>query len=406
MPSTGVLLTTGVLVVVLWAQPFWEQLFGAGEGNLSRLAGATGSAGPKVGATLAVRILGSVLAIVPWAARAGFDDAVPITQYVSPGVLGPVDNLSTGAAAVHLVVLVLAVAAATWWAVRRRDRVAVAALAVGVGAVLVAFLTLVIMPIGPLGLTPHQMRWLWAIGPFLWFAVLLAVGRGLAARTAAAERTVVIAAGALAALFAVLALPTYVQPAGPAARAYQIPTVRELDHQLAAQDVPGTVWFDSANLPLYDNYSAAVLAQLQDQGVPFEVDEPGLVRQFGEHRRFTGAADVRMYLRQGRDALTVPDGDERIALATPLTAAQQAELLDRRGRARRPRRIRRRGAQRRRRGGRRRPDAAGGPDVAGDGGGRPAWGRHQTVSSRRCSVTASSTPRPRRSPPRCATPSC
>ncbi len=37
-----------------------------------------------------------------------------------------------------------------------------AALGVAVGAMLVAFVTLVIMPIGPLGLTPHQMRWLWA----------------------------------------------------------------------------------------------------------------------------------------------------------------------------------------------------------------------------------------------------
>lgn len=327
-PSRGVVVTTVVVAVVLWAQPLAEQLFGTGEGNLSRLAGASGSAGPKIGASLAVRILGSVLAIGPWAARAGFDDAVPGTPYASPGVLGHVDNLSLGAATLHLLVLAVAVAAATWWAWRRLDRIALAALAVAVGATLVAFVSLVIMPIGPLGLTPHQMRWLWAIGPFLWFAVLLTVGRGLAARAAAGERAVLVGAGALAVLFAVVALPAYVQPAGPAATAFQIPVVRDLDAQLADVDGLGTVWFDSTNLPIFDNYSAAVLAELQSQGVAFLVDEPGLVRQFGEHRRYDGhGATERLYLLQGRDALSVPDGDRLLALATPLDESEQAGLL-------------------------------------------------------------------------------
>jgi hypothetical protein len=333
LPSAGVALATVVVLAVLWAQPFWEQLFGAGEGNLSRLAGATGSAGPTVGASLAVRILASVVAIGPWAGRAGFDDAVPLTPYTADGVLGPVHNVGQGAALVHLAVLAGVVVVAVWWAVRRRDRIALAALGVGVGASLVALVTLVIMPLGPLGLTPHQMRWLWAIGPFLWFAVLLTCGRGVVEHVRHGERVVLVAGGALAALFAVLALPTYVQPAGPAARAYQIPVVRELDRQLGEQlaggNDLGTVWFDSANLPLFDNYSAAVLAELQEHGVPFEVDEPGLVRQFGDRRRYdaTHGADTRLHLLGGREALTVPDGETRLALATPLSSDDQAELL-------------------------------------------------------------------------------
>ena len=325
MPSRGVVLTTVIVAAVLWVQPFWEQLFGAGEGNLSRLAGAAGSAGPKVGATLAVRILGSVLGVAPWAARAGFLDAVPGTSYASPGVLGPVGNLSLGAAIARLVVVAVLIGGALWWAGRRRDRVSLAALGVAVGAILVAFVTLVIMPIGPLGLTPHQMRWLWPISAFVWLALLVAVGRALAA--VLDGRIVLAVGGALAVTFAVLAVPTFVQPAGPAATAFQIPTVGELDHQLHADDTLGTVWFDSANLPIFDNYSASVLAQLQADGVSFRVDEPGLVRQFGDHRRYTGTADARMYLLQGRDALTVPAGQQRIALATPLSDAEQAELV-------------------------------------------------------------------------------
>ena len=258
---------------------------------------------------------------------------MPITPYAWPGVLGPVDSLGLGAAVVHLVVLAAIVGAAAWWAIRRRDRIALAALGVAVGAVLVALVTLVIMPIGPLGLTPHQMRWLWAIGPFVWFAVLLTAGRGLAERPGTGEGCCSWAASAWRRCSPCSRLPTYVQPAGPAAFAFQIPVVRDLDRQLGDQlaggNALGTVWFDASNLPLFDNYSAAVLAELQARDVAFEVDEPGLVRQFGDHRRYDPGrgADSRLYLLQGREALTVPDGDTRLALATPLPEAAQAELL-------------------------------------------------------------------------------
>ncbi len=47
LPSRGVVLTTVIVAAVLWVQPFWEQLFGAGEGNLSRLAGAAGLRRPE-----------------------------------------------------------------------------------------------------------------------------------------------------------------------------------------------------------------------------------------------------------------------------------------------------------------------------------------------------------------------
>ncbi|MFT3854216.1 MAG: hypothetical protein QM733_15965 [Ilumatobacteraceae bacterium] len=328
LPAARIAVASAATLVVLWAQPLWEQLFGAGEGNLSRLAGATGSDAPKVGGTLAVRILGSVLGLGPWAARAGFADAVPGTPYASPGVLGPVDNLSFGAALVRLAMLVVIVGAASWWVIHRRDRVALAALAVAAGAVLVAFVSLVIMPIGPLGLTPHQMRWLWPIGAFLWFAVLLAVGRGVAERVRNGSLVVVVAGASVAALFAVLALPTYAQPAGPTATAFQIPVVRSLDEQLTLADRGlGAVWFDASNIPIFDNYAAAVLAQLQADGVAFTVDDPGLVRQFGNHRRDHGTVATRLYLLQGREALIVPASSERLALATPLTADEQVQLL-------------------------------------------------------------------------------
>jgi len=324
-PTRGVVVTTAAVVLVLWAQPLWEQFFGEGEGNLSRLAGAVGSGGTAIGGALALRILASAVVVPPWGGRAAFIDAVPLATYSSPGVLDPVDNRSLGLAVLSLALLAVILGSATWWAWRRRDRIALAAVCISIGALAVALVTLVIMPIGPVGLTPHQMRWLWGTGAFTWFAVLLVVGRGLVERV---DRRVVLAVGAaLAVLFAVLDLPAFVQPAGPATRSYQIPTVRELDRQLADTSGLGTVWFDDTTLPLFDNYSAAVLAQLQAEDVPFEVSSPGLVCQLGNHRRLD-RADTRMYLLQGRDALSVPEGGTAIALASPLSSVEQDELRE------------------------------------------------------------------------------
>ena len=286
-PTRGVAVTAGVVALVLWAQPLWEQFFGEGEGNLSRLAGSVGSGGATIGGALAVRILASAVVVAPWAARTAFIDAVPLAKFSSPGVLDPVDNRSLGLAVLSLAVLAVILVSATWWGWRRRDRVALAAVAVAVGALAVGLVTLVIMPIGPVGLTPHQMRWLWSTGAFTWFAVLLVVGRGLAERVD--QRVVLAVGGAIAVLFAVLNLPAFVQPAGPATHAEQIPTVRELNRQLADTSGLGTVWFDDSAVPLFDNYSAAVMAQLQAQDVPFEVSSPGLIRQLGDHRRLDGA---------------------------------------------------------------------------------------------------------------------
>ncbi len=234
-----------------------------------------------------MRILASAVVVAPWGARTAFIDAVPLAKFSSSGVLDPVDNRSLGLAVLSLAVLAVILVSATWWGWRRRDRVALAAVAVAVGALAVGLVTLVIMPIGPVGLTPHQMRWLWSTGAFTWFAVLLVVGRGLAERVD--QRVVLAVGGAIAVLFGLLNLPAFVQPAGPATHAEQIPTVRELNRQLADTSGLGTVWFDDSAVPLFDNYSAAVMAQLQAQDVPFEVSSPGLIRQLGNHRRLDGA---------------------------------------------------------------------------------------------------------------------
>jgi hypothetical protein len=70
------------------------------------------------------------------------------------------------------------------------------------------------------------------------------------------------------------------------------------------------------------------MASLQRSGLEFRVVEPGLVRQLGDHREATGDEPLRIVLRQGRDALSVPDGmDERIALVTPLSDEEVGEVI-------------------------------------------------------------------------------
>ncbi|MEO6157804.1 MAG: hypothetical protein ABIQ39_09255 [Ilumatobacteraceae bacterium] len=308
---------------VMWAQPLWEQMFGAGEGNLSRLASGAGSSGLRISWRLALRIVASVVGRAPWTARSGLENAVPNTPYSSPGVLGAVHNLSGWAAAARLVLLVAILVAAVWLAWRRRDRRALAMMVVGIGGLLIAAATLLVMPIGPFGLTAHQMRWLWSLTAYLWFAVLMTFA-GLAAERFSLKVTAAFVA--VLALLAAATVPTFVQPLGPAGRAVEGPVVAELDRQMSKLQGIGTVLFDTRNTPVLDNYSAAVMAELQQLAIPFKVDDEGLVRQLGDRRRYLDDADVRMYLLYGKDALTVPAGDDRVALATPLNGAEQSEL--------------------------------------------------------------------------------
>ncbi|MEI8238809.1 MAG: hypothetical protein WCI22_05265 [Actinomycetota bacterium] len=317
---------TAAVVLVLWSQPFVEQFFGSGEGNLSRILGARGSHGAKIGLHLAVRLLASVLTWVPWALRRGFVDAVPHVEYASPGVLGPVD-VAGGVSAVVLLMLVAAVLVALGVAARRRrDVVSLCLLGTVCTSMVLAFGSMVVMPIGPLGLTPHQMRWLWPITAFLWMSVVFVAWRVLALGDRA-NRAVAGALVVLASLVALANLPTYVQAAGPATRAGQIPSVAVLDAQLAPLEGMGTVFFDTSNTPLLDNYTVAIMAELQRRGVPFLVSDSGLVRQLGNARRYhQGAAKVRLQLLFGLDAVTVPDGRDRVALYTQLTPAELDEF--------------------------------------------------------------------------------
>jgi hypothetical protein len=315
-------LSLGV-VVVTWAQPIWEQLFGRGEGNISRLLSSTGGDEPTVGAGLGVRILATVVALPPWWGRPGFMDSVPYTPYSDDGSVSPDGMIGTGAAALALIVLIGVLAAIGFVAWRRRDRPVVTACALAVGLLLVAIATLTVMPIGVLGLTSHQMRWIWSLGAFV--AIAIVVGLVRAVRQDA-SRWVLLG---ITAVVAVLALPAHVHLAGPSSAPEAKPIARELARQVDEWDPGEPVLFDTSGLRFAEPYSTVVMSVLQRNGIDFVLSEEGLVRQLGEGRRYEpGEATIRVHQVEGHAALTIPDGKSRIAFASPLSPAEIGELLD------------------------------------------------------------------------------
>lgn len=313
-------------VLVLWIQPIAEQLFGSGQGNMARILTSTGGDEPTLGATMSVRIVGRLVALPPWWSRSTFMTAVPNTSYEPDGVTVSPRGLPGVVPAVLGLALVLAfVAAVGWWAWRRRDRTGTVAVAVALAAVVLALASLTIMPIGPLGLTPHQMRWLWPVSAFVVLAVVVnLVGVATGAR---ARRLVGPVGLALVALVAIANLPAYVQMAGPESAPRSIGPARALSDQVAAWRPDGAVWLDTRDLRVFEPYSAVVMAALQRGGVDLRVDEPGLVRQLGNARRVSGDERERVYLREGRAAVETPAGATRVAFTSPLDQGEIDDLL-------------------------------------------------------------------------------
>jgi hypothetical protein len=314
--------SVGVLLV-LWLQPLVEQFTGTGKGNLARILSSTGGDQPKVGGSLGVRLFASVVALPPWWGRSSFTTSVPDTPFEPDGVtVDPAGVPRIAIAVVALLVLAGLLGLAGWWAWRRRDRpLTVAVVLAGVLAV-IALGTLYLMPIGVLGLTAHQMRWLWPIGAFTAFVLLFALAR----RFPSAPVWTGIGAG-LTGLFVLLNLPAHVQPAGPERDVTAQPVARSLSAQMAAFEPDGDVLFDVSNLRFAESYSTVVMSAMQRDGIDFFVTEEGMVRQLGEARRADGSETVRVMVLEGRAALDPPVDGERVAFASPLSPAEIDELL-------------------------------------------------------------------------------
>ena len=117
---------TAAVVIVCWAQPIWEQLFGRGRGNLARLISNASGGEVQLGPRLGLRLSSNVLPQPLWRLRSGFSNLVPCAG-TTQGVDGPfvevVSPLIGGRAALGVwLVLVLALAGLGWALHRRHAR--------------------------------------------------------------------------------------------------------------------------------------------------------------------------------------------------------------------------------------------------------------------------------------------
>lgn len=289
--------------VLCWLQPLVDQL--TGEGNLVTLLTNASSGDAKIGPGLATRLASWVLSVPPFWGRSSFARAL----YVPGPETMPGRALAAGSLVLLVVVLVGAVAFG------RRRPVVVVALA----GVLGSWLTTAMLPVGTLGIVPHQFKWLWPAGVFATFAIVVSVAREAA--WAGAVVAVVLGGSAL---------PAWNARSGPSADAASIPTARALVDRL---DLGGVdrVLFDARGLRFAEPYSTVVLLELQRRDIEFVVDDDILARQVGGSRLVSGdeaSTLPRLMEREGDGAFAPPAGAEVVSRVRALSVDEKAELDD------------------------------------------------------------------------------
>jgi hypothetical protein len=309
-----VVAVAALVAVACWSQSILEQLFGAGRGNLGRLVSSLGTSQTRVGLARAPRFAADVLALPPWWGRPSMSESF------APGA--PLPSLAPSLVGLAAVAAASAVCVA---GVHRRNRNAAVAAGMAFVLVPVSVLAASTMSVGVLGVAAHHVRWLWPVGVFVTFALLLALLASL--RGQRTVRAALAVSTGVAVLLGGLALPTMNARVGPSADADSMSAIRALAPQLAALRGEQGVLFEVSGLRFAEPFSVPVMAELQRLGVPWFVDDGGIVRQLGTARRYSpGDASVRLFLREGDAARQVPDGVRRVAFVDGTDPAEAAEL--------------------------------------------------------------------------------
>lgn len=307
------LLAGGVVLLVAWIQPVIDQV--AGEGNLFALAASLGNEEATFGLAFSIRFVASVVAFPPWWGRPGFSTTDVAADGITAGGLPYMSVLGLLAVVALLGLVVVA-------GRRRRSRPTVVIGALAAAAVTGSVASMTLSPIGVVGFSLHQLRWLWPISTFVLAALLFTLSK--MSRVAHVARPVL--AGAIA-IFAVLALPMHVAPDGPARDAAYQPAVADLVGQIETYRPDGTVVFDTSTLRFAEPYSGPVIAALARAGVNVVATEEGMVRQLGSGRRADGSERRRVFLVEGSAARSTPDGSTRVAFVSGLDATEEIEWM-------------------------------------------------------------------------------
>jgi hypothetical protein len=317
---------SAAVLALAWLQPLVEQLFGAGQGNLARLATNAGGGDTTIGAATAVKLVARVVALPPWWGRSGFVDSVtptPLTETPDgPRLIVP--DLPSGPLALAAVAVLAAVLAVVCRALRRDGRAAAAgAVLIALVGVVAAVATLAIQTVSVVGLGQHHVRWLWPLSLFVqvsivWAVVELDVGRRL--RPYANP-----AVGVLVAAAVILNLGVTAHDVGPTADRAAADTLEHTFDDLADFRPGGAVLYDTRGVRPFEAWSSGVMMRLRELGITFRVDD-GLVRQFGNRRRADGT-EVAAIRQIERGAAVGYDGPGCvISRASPVDAATEAAV--------------------------------------------------------------------------------
>jgi hypothetical protein len=303
--------------LVCWLPPLVEQATGDGEGNLSRLGRSLGADAPTIDLGDGVRAVAQVVALPPWWVRPSYADDFAL------GAFG--NTLPSLPAALAALAVVVALGAACLADARRRgDRVVTSAVALAGALVLLSLVTVEHTPTSDFGTIAYQMRWLWPVGAFVALSLVVGVVRhpwaGAPGRrwALAALAVVTVAAGAAN-------LPASNQ--GTTAPAGTYPVARTLTTAVDGAELTGPLLVVCGE-GVFDPYCEAVMAELQDDGVGFVVDESIGVRQLGNGRRADPARPLdQIIVVTGDYAVFTPPGARLVTLHEGLGEDEVAELF-------------------------------------------------------------------------------
>jgi len=328
---------SAAIIGVLWAPSLWEQFFGPGKGNMSRLLGNSSGGDFSLGLDNAAQIVASLGVRPPFWGRSGYSTTVVVTKIseTAEGRTLDVPGLvPLWAAALGLSALVAVLASLAFLSYRAERRAETAAGILAIVVLVGSVLALSRLTIGSVGLSPHHVRWAWPLMAFVHLVIVwLAASALLGQRSGEGSghrvgRGIDVVVGALIVVVSLVNIPFLAQPSGPTAEFRTLPTMRRIEPQLEQLDGFDPVLYDISTLRIYEPFSSTMMMWLQERDIEFRVDDEGMVRQLGEARRADGTEPTRIFQLEGVAARTFDGPECLLAEASLLTTEDDASVRE------------------------------------------------------------------------------
>jgi hypothetical membrane protein len=320
---------SAVVLAILWAPSVWEQLFGAGKGNIARLLGNSSGGDLTLGFIDATRVIGSVASLPPWWARSSYTETVPITRLDDGGELLDIAGLAPLWLAGLGLLLVIGLLVVLTRLARRHDlRVQTAAGVIATVTLMGSVLALSQLTIGRVGLSPHHVRWVWPMMVFVHLTaiwLIVSVWRVRRPDQAADRRHGILIIG-IVAITTILNIPFLAQPSGPVFEYRLMPIMRQIEPSIEQLDEFEPVLYDVSNLRIFEPFSSTMMMWMQERGIEFRVDDEIMIRQLGESRRADGTETTRVFQLQGPEARLYDGPGCVLGLASVLAPADEVEM--------------------------------------------------------------------------------